>query len=97
MVGAGTAAVSVARLQRELHAAAAGFRLPDDMARPHRKLPDGDMVCHTDLCLENVVRDGRPVAFLDFEMAHPVDPLFDIASPPVIGCRCVTRWTAIRT
>jgi phosphotransferase family enzyme len=86
MVGAEQLLVSVARLQRELRAAAAGFRLPDYMTWPRRRVPDGDLVCHTALCLENVVvRDGRPVAFLDFEMAHPVDPLFDIASRPSLG------------
>jgi hypothetical protein len=72
--------VSVARLQRELHAAAARFRLPEGVTWPARRVPGGDLVCHTDLCLENVVvRDGRAVAFVDFDMAYPVDPLFDIA------------------
>lgn len=72
--------VSVARLQRELHAAAAGFSVPPGAAWPQRRDPAGELVCHTDLCLENVVvRDGRAVAFVDFDLAHPVDPLFDIA------------------
>jgi hypothetical protein len=75
--------VSVARLQRELHVATAGFTLPDGTAWTARRLPpgaDGDLVCHTDLCLENVVvRDGRAAAFIDFDLAVPVDRLFDIA------------------
>ena len=72
--------VSVARLQRSLHAAAAGFEPPPGTVWPQRRVPPGELVCHTDLCLENVVvRDGRAVAFVDFDMAHPVDPLFDIA------------------
>jgi Ser/Thr protein kinase RdoA (MazF antagonist) len=37
-------------------------------------------VCHADLCLENVVvRNGRAAAFIDFDLATPADPLFDIA------------------
>jgi hypothetical protein len=75
--------VSVAVLQRELHSAAAGFRLPAGMHWPSRRLPagaQGDLVCHADLCLENVVvRNGRAAAFIDFDLATPADPLFDIA------------------
>ncbi|TDP91172.1 aminoglycoside phosphotransferase family protein [Labedaea rhizosphaerae] len=72
--------VSVARLQRSLHVASAGFRLPAGLTWPEHRNPAGELVCHTDLCLENVVvREGRAVAFVDFDMAHPVDPLFDIA------------------
>ncbi len=75
--------VSVAALQRALHAAAAGFRLPPDEMWAERALPagaDGLLVCHLDLCLENVVvRDGRAAAFIDFDLAGPADPLYDIA------------------
>lgn len=75
--------VSVALLQRELHRAAAGFRLPTGMHWPPRQLPPGargDLVCHTDLCLENVVvREGQAAAFIDFDLATPANPLFDIA------------------
>ncbi|MCE7001967.1 aminoglycoside phosphotransferase family protein [Kibdelosporangium philippinense] len=75
--------ISVALLQRELHRAAAGFRLPAGMHWPSRQLPpgaQGDLVCHTDLCLENVVvRDGHAAAFIDFDLATPAHPLFDIA------------------
>jgi hypothetical protein len=78
--------ISVALLQRELHRAAAGFQLPQGMRWPTRQLtqpPPGaqsDLVCHTDLCLENVVvRDGRAAAFIDFDQAAPANPLFDIA------------------
>jgi hypothetical protein len=75
--------ISVAELQRELHRAAAGFQLPAGMEWPSRRLPagaQGDLVCHADLCLENVVvRGGRAAAFIDFDLATPADPLFDIA------------------
>jgi hypothetical protein len=75
--------LSVAALQRDLHRAAAGFQLPPGMNWPERTLPagaQGELVCHTDLCLENVVvREGRACAFIDFDFATPADPLFDIA------------------
>lgn len=75
--------VSIAHLQAELHRAAAGFQLPEGLTWPTRPLPpgaQGDLVCHADLCLENVVvRDGRAAAFIDFDLATPADPLFDIA------------------
>jgi len=77
---------SVALLQRKLHHAAAGFQLPRGMHWPTRPLTQppagaqGDLVCHTDLCLENVVvRDGHAAAFIDFDLATPANPLFDIA------------------
>ncbi|AGZ42746.1 phosphotransferase [Actinoplanes friuliensis] len=75
--------LSVAALQSALHSAAAGFTLPSGMSWATRTLPpgaEGELVCHTDLCLENVVvRDGRAAAFIDFDLALPVDRLFDIA------------------
>jgi hypothetical protein len=75
--------VSIALLQGELHRAAEGFRLPGGAHWPTRRLPPGahgDLVCHADLCLENVVfRQGRAAAFIDFDLATPANPLFDIA------------------
>lgn len=43
---------------------------------------DGDLVvCHHDVCPENVVfRDGRAVALLDFDFAAPGRRVFDLAS-----------------
>ncbi len=85
--------VSVAVKQRELHAATAGFRPPEGTAWVMRRLPSraaGDLVCHTDVCLENVVvRDGRAVAFIDFDLALPVDRLFDVAV-------AVRHWIPLR-
>ncbi|MFC0437504.1 phosphotransferase [Kutzneria buriramensis] len=75
--------LSIAALQRELHHASAGFELPPGMRWPTRRLPAGargNLVCHADLCLENVVvRAGRAAAFIDFDLATPASPLFDIA------------------
>ena len=75
--------ISVARLQRSLQAAAASFHPPADAVWDRPNLPDpgpGAIVCHNDLCVENVVvRDGAAVAFIDFDFAAPSDPLLDIA------------------
>jgi hypothetical protein len=75
--------ISIALLQGELHRAASGFQLPEGVHWPARQLPlgaQGDLVCHADLCLENVVvREGRAAAFIDFDLATPANPLFDIA------------------
>ena len=73
--------VSVAELQRRYHDAVASFTPPDD-ARWNDALASqhGPVVGHNDLCVENVVaRDDRAVAFIDFDFAAPVDPLWDVA------------------
>jgi hypothetical protein len=82
-VGAEDVLTGVARLQRTLHEAAATFVPPVDAVWDRPNLPNpgpGALVCHNDLCVENVVvRDGRVVAFIDFDFAAPSDPLLDIA------------------
>lgn len=41
----------------------------------------GPIVCHNDVCLENVVfRGGTAVALLDFDFAAPGRPVFDLAA-----------------
>ena len=76
-----TALVSIATLLRGLHDAADGFdaqRLTWDasLADP----AGGTLVCHNDVCPENVVfRDGIAVALLDFEFAAPGRPVYDLA------------------
>jgi len=75
--------LGVARLQRALHHAAASFVAPPDATWDRPNLPDlgpDAIVCHNDLCVENVVvRGGRVIAFIDFDFAAPSDPLLDIA------------------
>ena len=74
--------VSVAELQRALHRAAAGFVPPPGATWNPGSLPDTrpELVCHADICLENVVvRDGRAAAFIDFDWAAPMDRRMDIA------------------
>lgn len=76
------ALASVARLLRRFHDAAAqvpateGDRWSDEMADPD----GGEVVCHNDVCLENVVfRDGEAVALLDFDFAAPGRRTYDLA------------------
>ncbi|HUQ78882.1 MAG TPA: phosphotransferase [Patescibacteria group bacterium] len=73
-------------LVRRFHAAAASFRpAPDahwatDWADPTGSAGAGPTICHNDLFPENVVfRDGRVVALIDFAMAAPGRPLWDLA------------------
>ncbi len=76
-----TALASIARLLRELHDAAREFEAQgltwdDALADP----AGGTLVCHNDVCPENVVfRDGIAVALLDFEFAAPGRPVYDLA------------------
>jgi hypothetical protein len=76
------ALASIALLMRSFHEASS--RVPvapgpwsDELADP----AGGSMVCHNDVCLENVVfRDGRAVGLLDFDFAAPGRPIFDLAA-----------------
>ena len=76
-----TTLASIARLLRGLHDAARGFdpqglTWDDALADP----AGGTLVCHNDVCPENVVfRDGIAVALLDFEFAAPGRPVYDVA------------------
>jgi hypothetical protein len=75
------ALASVAALLRRFHDASrsfdpAGSTWSDEMADPH----GGTLVCHNDVCLENVVfRDGVAVGLLDFDFAAPGRPVYDLA------------------
>lgn len=72
---------SVAELLRRYHEAASSFdsdesEWPADLADP----VGGDLPCHNDVCLENVVfRDGVAVGLLDFDFAAPGRRIFDVA------------------
>ncbi|MFF0385088.1 phosphotransferase [Streptomyces sp. NPDC004286] len=76
------ALASVGSLLRRLHEAGAAVPVdtradwPRDLADP----AGGTLLCHNDVCPENVVfRDGRAVALIDFDMAAPGRPLWDVA------------------
>ncbi|MFF8691783.1 phosphotransferase enzyme family protein [Streptomyces sp. NPDC015144] len=76
------ALASVGSLLRRLHEAGAGVAVDTRTAWP-RDLADpegGTLLCHNDVCPENVVfRDGRAVALIDFDLAAPGRPLWDVA------------------
>ncbi len=74
---------SVAILMRRFHDAsrridlAEGLTLSREMADP----TDGSIVCHNDVCWENVVfRDGQAVGLLDWDYAARGRPVYDLAS-----------------
>ena len=79
------ALASVARLLRRFHDASARVSAPflagpwsDAFGEPS---PGASMICHFDVCLENVVfREGNAIALLDFDFAAPGNPLDDVAS-----------------
>ncbi len=76
---------SVAALLARFHRATEGFGPPDGGSW-NPEMADGGagagaVVCHNDVCLENVVfRKGRAVALLDFDFAAPGSPWWDVAS-----------------
>jgi len=76
-----TALASVATLLLGLHLASGAFS-PEGLSWSHEMAdPDGgSIVCHNDVCLENVVfRDGVAVGLLDFDFAAPGRPVYDLA------------------
>ncbi len=72
---------SVTVLMGDFHRASAAAMPPlstwsDELADPS----GGSLVCHNDVCLENVVfRDGSAVSLLDFDFAAPGRPVYDLA------------------
>jgi thiamine kinase-like enzyme len=76
------ALASVTRLMRTFHEASThvevdGGTWSDELADP----AGGPIVCHNDVCLENVVfRGGEAVALLDFDFAAPGRPIYDLAA-----------------
>jgi Ser/Thr protein kinase RdoA (MazF antagonist) len=77
------ALASVGRLLRRYHDAVRSFPPPSGAAWSN-ELADpcgGPIVCHNDVCPENVVfRDGEAVALLDFDLAAPGRAVWDIAN-----------------
>ena len=68
-------------LVRRLHDATATFRTTaSDWSTQWADPGGGQVICHNDLFPENVVfRSGRVVALIDFAMAAPGRPLWDVA------------------
>ncbi len=72
---------SVAHLLREYHAAVSTFD-PAGHVWPRRPPSPfaGELVTHNDVNLDNVVfRNGRAVALIDFDLASPGSPVWDVA------------------
>jgi hypothetical protein len=77
------ALVSVVTLVRRLHDAGRGFVPPAGVpwAWPPPAEYTGDLLCHNDVCRENVVfRAGRAYALIDFDYAAPATPAWEMAS-----------------
>ena len=76
------ALASIAALMQSFHRASSQVHggpgtWSDELADPQ----GGTMICHNDVCMENVVfRDGRAIALLDFDFAAPGRPIFDLAA-----------------
>lgn len=74
---------SVGRLLRRLHDAGADVEFDPD-AGWDRALADpegGPVLCHNDVCPENVVfRGGQAVALIDFDLAAPGRAVWDVAT-----------------
>lgn len=72
---------SVATLLRRYHEAVRSF--PHEELEWSTELRDpeqAELLCHNDVCLENVVfRGGRAVALLDFDFAAPGRAIWDVA------------------
>ncbi|WP_336208823.1 phosphotransferase [Nonomuraea sp. LPB2021202275-12-8] len=71
---------ALARLLRDYHDATAGYTPPDGATWYFPARPGAEVVCHGDVAPYNCVfRDGLPVAFIDFDTAHPGPRLWDVA------------------
>ncbi len=76
------ALASVARLLRRFHDASRLFRpdADDSWSAEMQDPAGGAVLCHNDVCLENVVfRGGHAVGLLDFDFAAPGRPVYDVA------------------
>lgn len=88
-----SALVSVAQLLRDYHEATLGFRADlhvwSDLVP--RRFGGDRVTTHNDPNLDNVVfRDGRAVALIDFDLASPGSPAWDVA--------CAARlWAPLRS
>ena len=68
-------------LLRSYHEAVADFELPSGIIWYHGPVSgQGAVVCHNDLSPKNTVfREGKPVAFVDWDLASPAPPVWDLA------------------
>jgi hypothetical protein len=75
------ALASITDLMRHLHDAARAFdQTTSTWSREMADPMGGPIICHNDVCLENVVfREGEAAGFLDFDFAAPGRPVYDLA------------------
>ncbi|TMR04986.1 aminoglycoside phosphotransferase family protein [Nonomuraea turkmeniaca] len=74
------ALAAVGRLLRQLHDATADFPKNEDVTWYWPAVSPAEVICHGDVAPYNCVfRDGRPVAFIDFDTAHPGPRVWDVA------------------
>jgi hypothetical protein len=77
----------VAALLRAYHDATAGFTPPEDARWYFPSREPAEVICHGDIAPYNCVfRNGKPVAFIDFDTAHPGPRVWDFA---YAACRFV--------
>jgi hypothetical protein len=91
---------SAVALLRRFHDATVGFVAPAG-ASWSREMADpdgGEVICHNDVCPENVVfRQGVAVALLDFDFAAPGGRLYDLARLALMCVPIDTAEDAART
>jgi hypothetical protein len=77
-----SALVSVTRLLRAFHDASGSLgSVGGDWSREMADPGGGTLICHNDVCLENVVfRDGEAIGLLDFDFAAPGRATYDLAA-----------------
>ncbi|GAA1999974.1 phosphotransferase enzyme family protein [Catenulispora subtropica] len=74
------ALTEVAVLLRNLHDATLDFTPPPAAVWYLPPRASAEVICHGDIAPYNTVfRDGRPVAFIDFDTAHPAPRVWDVA------------------
>ncbi|MEZ0077180.1 phosphotransferase enzyme family protein [Planotetraspora sp. GP83] len=74
------ALLGVAALLRDYHEATAGFAAPSNVSWYFAPQSPAEVICHGDIAPYNCVfRDWRPVAFIDFDTAHPGPRIWDVA------------------
>jgi Ser/Thr protein kinase RdoA (MazF antagonist) len=78
----GEALCALAELLRRFHDATRGFPLtPDAWVRGSNDDAPPEVLGHCDVTPDNVImREGRPVALIDFDMARPTTRLFDVVT-----------------
>ena len=73
--------VDLGLLLRSYHAAVQGFKgeHADQWSTELADPAGGDLICHNDVCIENVVFGDRgPIGLLDFDFAAPGRPIWDV-------------------